>query len=515
MHKIKYKKTLLLLFLFLWTNQKVLANDIDNNYCRYINKIKIIGSNHLSNKEKEKLILNYQKRCLVLNEIKDITKKITNYYIAKGYVTTQAFIPEQTTTNNTLTIKVVEGKISKIIIDDSSKILSTIIFPSYKEKVLNLRDLEQGLEQLNRLTTSQYTMEIQASDKVGYSSVFINKVHKKFPLNSQLIIDNSGSKSTGEIVLTSSTILDSLLGLGEQWSFLFSNDIDFSNSHYQRAYSASVNIPYGYWLYQYQISHHRSLYPIKSNKNSYPYRSNNTNQQIDIRRLVYRDKQQKITMGIALKYKKLRTQLAHQKLLISSPTLTSFLFTPQYQLNFVNGYFIVNPTTEIGLSLFGASPDYIADNSPRSHYKKLSINFIFQYRLPKDFVYLSSFYGQHTPDNLYSVEKISLGGLNSIRGYKTQSLNANKGFYWRNEINTPWLNSFVGKWKFIFAVDYGVANSDQYQTKQQTLLGSAVGALFSKSIFSSQVLINKPLFYPPSFSQPNRWTLSWSISIAI
>ncbi|OAT24285.1 ShlB/FhaC/HecB family hemolysin secretion/activation protein [Proteus myxofaciens] len=506
---------MLLLFLFLLMSKSSLANNIESKHCRYINTIILFGANYLNNKEKEKLILDYQKRCLTLNDINDITKQITNYYIEKGYITTQAFISEQTLTNKTLTIQIIEGKINKIIIDDSSKILSAIIFPSYKEKVLNLRDLEQGLEQLNRLTTSQYTMEIQASDKVGYSSVFINKVHKKFPLNSQLTIDNSGSKSTGEIVLTSSTILDSLLGLGEQWSFLFNSNIDFSNSHHQRAYSASVNIPYGYWFYQYQISHHRSVHPLKSNYNSYPHKTSNTNQQIDIRRLVYRDKQQKIITGIALKYKKLKTQLAHQKLLISSPILTSFLFTPQYQLNFVNGYFIINPTAEIGLSLLGASPDYIADNSPRNHYKKLSINVIFQYRLPKDFIYLSSFYGQHTPDNLYSVEKISLGGLNSIRGYKTQSLNANKGFYWRNEINTPWLNSFVGKWKFSVAVDYGVANSDQYQTKQQTLLGSAVGASFSKSIFSSQVLINKPLFYPPSFSQPNRWTLSWSISIAI
>lgn len=94
-------------------------------------------------------------------------------------------------------------------------------------------------------------------------------------------------------------------------------------------------------------------------------------------------------------------------------------------------------------------------------------------------------------------------------------MNANKGFYWRNEINTPWLNSFVGQWKFSVAVDYGVANSDQYQTKQQALLGSALGTSFSKSIFSSQILINKPLIYPSSLSQPNRWSLSWSISIAI
>ncbi|WP_235977807.1 POTRA domain-containing protein [Proteus mirabilis] len=43
-----------------------------------------------------------------------------------------------------------------------------ILFPSYQDKRLNLRELEHGLEQLNRLTTSQYRLDIQPSDRIGY-----------------------------------------------------------------------------------------------------------------------------------------------------------------------------------------------------------------------------------------------------------------------------------------------------------------------------------------------------------
>ncbi|MGC6563903.1 ShlB/FhaC/HecB family hemolysin secretion/activation protein, partial [Escherichia coli] len=83
------------------------------------------------------------------------------------------------------------------------------------------------------------------------------------------------------------------------------------------------------------------------------------------------------------------------------------------------------------------SPDYIAENSPRSHYRKLSLNIHYQFLFPYSVSYITSFYGQYTSDNLYSVEKITIDGLNAVRGAKQNKLSANRGLYWRNEINTP------------------------------------------------------------------------------
>ena len=132
----------------------------------------------------------------------------------------------------------------------------------------------------------------------------------------------------------------------------------------------------------------------------------------------------------------------------------------------------------------GASPDYIADNSPRSHYRKLSINLSYQHLLFNKLSYITSFYGQYTQDNLYSIEKLAIDGIKAVRGYKESKLNANSGFYWRNEINISPINFFLGKWNFIFALDYGVAHSDKYETKKSEIIGSAIGASFYHSIFS-------------------------------
>ncbi|NBM97457.1 ShlB/FhaC/HecB family hemolysin secretion/activation protein [Proteus penneri] len=514
MHKFKKIHLFCFVLLLFSKNSFSLNNESVNNNCFLINKIDLIGSNLLDYRSKSKIISPYLQQCLTSNKIKKIAELITHNYIKKGYVTSQAIIEEQEISNHKLVIKIIEGRIKDISINGVSSRLVDIIFPSFKGAILNLRELEHGLEQLNRLTTSQYTLDIKPSDSVGYSSIFIVQNNKKTPFKNQLIVDNSGDKITGEILLANTTTIDSLFGLGEQWGFSLSSNIDFSRAHYSRSYSASVNIPYGYWFYQYQLFHSQSSYPFQSQNAQYSYKNKNRNQQFDISRLVYRNNKQRITLKGTLKHKKAKTQLAQQKLLISSPTLTSLLFSPQYSLHFDRGYLTINPMIEVGLSFLGASPDYIADNSPRSHYRKLSINLSYQHLLFNKLSYITSFYGQYTQDNLYSIEKLAIDGIKAVRGYKESKLNANSGFYWRNEINISPINFFLGKWNFIFALDYGVAHSDKYETKKSEIIGSAIGASFYHSIFSSQILINKPMFYPTSL-KPDHWSLFWSVSFAI
>ncbi|WP_286146180.1 ShlB/FhaC/HecB family hemolysin secretion/activation protein, partial [Shigella sp. FC1967] len=79
-------------------------------------------------------------------------------------------------------------------------------------------------------------------------------------------------KTTGEILLTNTTTIDSLFGLGEQWILSLKTNTDFTRTHYSRAYTASVNIPYGYWFYQYQVSHSQSSYPFQSHNAQYRYK---------------------------------------------------------------------------------------------------------------------------------------------------------------------------------------------------------------------------------------------------
>lgn len=495
--------------------EDALPSPSQNKICFPVDKIQFAGATQLTTKTQTQLTSLYLKRCLTLSEIHELTKHVTNYYMEQGFITSQAIIPEQDLSSHQLLLQVIEGRIETIEIENSPERLVHQIFPHQQGKILNLRDIEQGLEQLNRLSSAKYTIDIQPGSQNGYSRVIIHQQGKKWPITSQLNLDNTGMKATGKQLLTGSLTVDSPLGFGEQWSLSASSDTDFSRSHHSRYAVAAINAPYGYWSYRYQFYRNSTLQRFYTSGQQYRYEGKNTNQQLDISRLIYRDGKQRLTLQSSLKHKNANTQLASQTLSISSPTLTSLSFTPQYSTTLGQGYFTLNPAAEWGISAFGASPDTLAKDSPRSHYRKFSLSSSYQYFFPNGLTYLASFYGQYSPDNLYGIERISIGGQYSVRGYHEQSLSGNRGGYWRNEINKDIANTAIGQLRFIGALDYGFIASDKYHVEHDTLAGGAVGLSFTgNSLIYSQFLLSKPLHYPSQL-KPDNWSAYWSVSFSL
>ncbi len=486
-----------------------------NKICFPINEIQFVGSTRLSSTIQTQLTSPYLKRCLTLGEIYKLANHVTNYYIEQGFITSQAIIPEQDLSSHQLLLQVIEGHIETIEIENSPERLVQQIFPHQQGKILNLRDIEQGLEQLNRLPSIKYTIDIQPGTQNGYSRIIIHQQGNKWPITSQLSLDNSGMKATGKQLITGSLTVDSPLGFGEQWSASANTDLDGSAFHYNRYIVANLNVPYGYWSYRYQFYRNNTLQPFYTSGQQYRYEGKNTNQQFDINRLVYRDGKQRLTLQGSLKHKNANTQFASQTLSISSPTLTSLSFTPQYSTMLGQGYFTFNPVAEWGVSAFGASPDTLAKDSPRSHYRKFTLSSSYQYYFSNGMTYLTSFYGQYSPDNLYGIERISIGGQYSVRGYHEQSLSGNRGGYWRNEIHKDISTTSIGQFRVISALDYGFIASDKYHVEHNTLAGGAVGLSFTgNSLFYSQFLLSKPLHYPSQL-KPDHWSTYWSVSFSL
>lgn len=483
--------------------------------CFPIDKIQFVGITQLSATNQAQLTSTYLKRCLTLSEIHRLSKHVTNYYIEQGFITSQAIIPEQDLSSHQLILQIIEGHIETIEIENSPGRLVHQIFPHQQGNILNLRDIEQGLEQLNRLSSAKYTIDIRPGTQKGYSRIIIHQKGRKWPIRGQLNLDNSGMKATGKPLLTGSLTVDSPLGLGEQWSTSANTDMDGSASHHNRYIVANVNIPYGYWSYRYQFYCNNTLQPFKASGQQYRYEGKNTHQQLDVSRLVYRDGKQRLTLQGSLKHKNAHTQLASQTLSISSPTLTSLSFTPQYSATLGQGYFTFNLAAEWGIPAFGASSDTHEKDSPRSHYRKFSLSSSYQYFFSNGMTYLTSFYGQYSPDNLYGIERISIGGQYSVRGYHEHSLSGNRGGYWRNEINKDIVMTAIGQLRFISALDYGFISLDKYHVAHDTLAGGAVGLSFTgNSLFYSQFLLSKPLHYPSQL-KPDNWSAYWSVSFSL
>ncbi len=165
-----------------------------------------------------------------LSHINTLIRDISQWYLSAGDVASRAFLPEQNLAGGSLVIEVLEGRVEAILVNGQSDRITQTLFPGLVGEVLNLRDLEQGVDQLSRLSSLSYLLDIQPGTAPGKSIVDL-KGERGLPVQDSLEFDNSGQQSTGEEQGRVSLVLDSPLSLAEQWSLSASRSTDGRDSH--------------------------------------------------------------------------------------------------------------------------------------------------------------------------------------------------------------------------------------------------------------------------------------------
>ena len=137
--------------------------------------------------------------CLGARGINGLMGQLQNTLIGHGYVTTRVLAPRQDLKNGVLRLVVMPGYVRNVRLTPDSDHYSTLYsaFPAHSGDALDLRDIEQGLENLQRLPTVQASMEIVPGDKPGESDIVITR-HQQRMWRVDASLDDSGSESTGQ-----------------------------------------------------------------------------------------------------------------------------------------------------------------------------------------------------------------------------------------------------------------------------------------------------------------------------
>jgi hemolysin activation/secretion protein len=166
--------------------------------CFDIRQIELSGATLLSPADQAAILKPFTGQCLGVGQLNQLLKAVTDHYIGRGYVTTRAYLPQQDLASGTLQVIVVEGQLEGL---NSSELASerelAISFPGAPGRILNLRELEQLVEQLNRLPSRQAQLELVPGEQVGGSRVQLHGQRSK-PWRVSLARHNDGQRSTGE-----------------------------------------------------------------------------------------------------------------------------------------------------------------------------------------------------------------------------------------------------------------------------------------------------------------------------
>ena len=119
--------------------------------------------------------------------------------------------------------------------------------------------------------------------------------------------------------------------------------------------------------------------------------------------------------------------------------------------------------------------------------------------------------GQKSEDQLFSPARISVGGLNSVRAYKDQSLSGNSGGYWRNQLRwtrpVTWapLQPFVQQYGAALAYDVGVISHDEHNSGASgRLSGHALELSARGEHLAASVTFAHSLERPDAFTEGER-----------
>lgn len=147
-------------------------------------------------------------RCLGTAGVNVVLARAQQALIARGWVTTRVLAAPQDLSTGTLALTLVPGRIAAIRFSADSVLPSPLAgratlataIPAAPGDLLNLRDIEQGLENLKRLPTAEADIQIEPSTapnaRPGDSDLVVKYV-QKLPLRVALSLDDSGTKATG------------------------------------------------------------------------------------------------------------------------------------------------------------------------------------------------------------------------------------------------------------------------------------------------------------------------------
>src|SRR5690606_38399829 len=127
-------------------------------------------------------------------------------------------------------------------------------FPVEINGLLNLRDLEQGLESLNRLQQNQAEMDLEAGTQPGQSRVLVRN-NKTAALHGGAGINNSGNAATGEWLASVWLSWDNPARSNDNLYLSIRDALDGPDQSKSRSLSLAYSVPYGYGLYSYSASY--------------------------------------------------------------------------------------------------------------------------------------------------------------------------------------------------------------------------------------------------------------------
>ncbi len=460
----------------------------------------------------------YKGECIGKQGVELIVKGLSQLILSRGYITTRVLVPEQDLSGGTLRLSLVPGVIRKLrFADPATRGTWKSAFPARGGDLLNLRDLEQGLEQMKRVPSQDVDMQVEPTNVPGESDVVIS-VKRAKPWTVVASVDNSGTRATGKLQGNLSLGIDNPLGLNDLFNIGANQDLEFGDKRFgSHGFNSFYSVPWGYWTATVSGNTNTYYQPIAGVNQTFVSSGNAQTLGVKLQRVIRRS--QNDVFGVEFQLTKRwganfidDTEIPSQR---RDNTFIEAGVTDRHY--FGAAQFDGTLAYRQGIGWLGATPDTSSEGGPtyRFHMAVVDANLSVPFSVAgQNLRYVTTLHGQFTNNTLFYIDDLTIGSRYTVRGFDGETmLAAERGFYWRNELQAP-----IGQTgQSIYAgLDYGHVYGPGTAFLAGTQLAGAVigvrGALPTRfGTYTWDLFAGTPVYKPARFDTA-RVTLGFQLT---
>ncbi|MCU6669134.1 ShlB/FhaC/HecB family hemolysin secretion/activation protein [Enterobacteriaceae bacterium H4N4] len=463
--------------------------------CYLIDEL-VIENDFLNNRGIRNIQHQVAGRCLGVKGLEKTAVLLQDYLIKSGYVTTRVDTPSQDLLSKKLILNVIPGRISNIIITDNN--INKSLLPFGKGDILNIRDIEQGLENIQRTPGVDVKIKILPGDRNGTSVVEINPQRFK-NWNLRTSYNNFGDESTGRQLVGA---------VGYLYNFARISDLFYlagtsSQTGGYKNLSTHYSFPVGYSEFSIFYSNSKSTQGIDIGKYNFDYVGKTEYLSLKGYRMLRRDANSKLSAFAEIIRRKYNYSLGGEELVLQKRDMGNLRLGLNYKQNFTGSTLDSSISWQRFMTGLGGTktPDMNTGAvSSRSQIVNLNVNYVnyvnWLTSLPVQAYYDMNLGVQYSPDKLTLQDKFSIANRWSVRGFENSGgIDGDNGFYVQNTLNiiTGYRNSiaYVG-------TDYGqiVGDVSAQDVDGKKVMGGVIGVKGAVKALEYDLSLTSPFLYP-------------------
>lgn len=485
-----------------------------------VRQFELTGNTVFSAEELATVTTPYIDRALTAEELQEVRRQLTLYYVERGYLNSGAVIPDQPVADGVVQIRIIEGRLSAVEVIGNSYLRTAYFQDRLRPQAdapLNVQELQDRLQLLQQNPLiEQLQAELAPGVQPGEGVLQLG-VRESRPYEIGLAVANNNPPSVGATRAYLYGLDRNLTGVGDSLGLSYGHSLESSTADWRVFYTRPLNArdtTVQVWAEQNETS------VIEDRFDTLDITSTLQTYGLSLTHPLYRTPQQTLSFGMNLERRHSESSyLGGIPLPFTSneedngqATVALMRFTQEWLDRQMDQVIAARSTFSFGFDVFGAT---VNAYEPDGQFVAWLGQFQWARRFgEQDYQVIFKAILQLADDPLLPMEKCALGGLETVRGYPENTLVRDDCFITSLEFRVPMYQLPLtgvsrgpseGQIQLAAFVDYGWAkNKGEFDLEPNSIYSAGVGIRWDPS-----AKIHAALYWGYPFQEVNIGDEGW------